>query len=88
MQAGPPALESRRAVSGGATATRAASAGGDALTDKEYACAWRGRSCRKEFAPDDISNVCECESIPEISYVWNTPVLVPPPDLFFSVSRL
>ena len=31
MQAGPPALESRRAVSGGATATRAASAGGDAL---------------------------------------------------------
>jgi hypothetical protein len=31
VQAGPPALESRRAVSGGATATRAASAGGDAL---------------------------------------------------------
>jgi hypothetical protein len=31
VQAGPPVLESRRAVSGGATATRAASAGGDAL---------------------------------------------------------
>ena len=31
MQAGVPVLESRRAVSGGATATRAASAGGDAL---------------------------------------------------------
>ena len=31
VQAGAPALESRRAVSGGATATRAASAGGDAL---------------------------------------------------------
>ena len=31
MQAGAPVLESRRAVSGGATATRAASAGGDAL---------------------------------------------------------
>ena len=31
MQAGAPVLESRRAVSGGASATRAASAGGDAL---------------------------------------------------------
>jgi hypothetical protein len=31
VQAGPPVLESRRAVSGGATAARAASAGGDAL---------------------------------------------------------
>jgi hypothetical protein len=31
VQAGAPVLESRRAVSGGATATRAASAGGDAL---------------------------------------------------------
>ena len=31
VQAGPPVLESRRAVSGGATATREASAGGDAL---------------------------------------------------------
>ncbi len=45
VQAGPLALESRRAVSGGATATRAASPGGDAMTDKEYACAWRGRIC-------------------------------------------